>query len=179
MQEQRGFVEQALGRFDALHDNAARHRMQLRILVGREFAPGEDDNRRGRQRFVVTQALQNLEARHVGQPQIEHDTIGGLLLQPRQGGRAGIDRFDVDVVVSKKLGDAELLGRIILDDEQALAAMFDKGLDAGERSLEPFGRRRLVEEGESAAREPVLLVVIQRDDLHRDVARRRVLLELA
>ena len=179
MQEQRGFVEQALGRFDALDDDAARHRVQLRILLGRQFAPGEDDDRHGRQRFVVAHALQHLEARHVGQPQIEHDAIGGLLLQRRQRCRAGIDRLDVDVVVAEKLGDAELLGRIVLDDEQALAARFDKGLDAGERSLEPFGRRRLVEEGESAAREPVLLVVVQRDDLHRDVARRRVLLELA
>ena len=48
-----------------------------------------------------------------------------------------------------------------------------------ERRLEALGRGRLGQEAERAAREAVLPVLVERDDLHRDVAQRRVLLELA
>ena len=51
-------------------------------------------------------------------------------------------------------------------------------LDALERVSEPVGRRRLVHEGERAALETVLALLLDRQDLHRDVARRGVLLQL-
>ena len=86
---------------------------------------------------------------------------------------------DLDVVVAEQLADAHLLGGIVLDDQQALAPRLRVVLDARQRRLEAFGRRRLGHEGEGAAREPVLAVLVERDDLHRDVARERVLLELA
>ena len=52
-------------------------------------------------------------------------------------------------------------------------------LDARQRGVDAFGRRRLGDEGEGAARQRVLAVLVERDDLHRDVPRQRVLLELA
>ena len=54
-----------------------------------------------------------------------------------------------------------------------------KSLMRDKRGFKPFGRGRLVEEREGAARQAVLAVLVQRDDLHRDVPRRRVLLQLA
>ena len=48
-----------------------------------------------------------------------------------------------------------------------------------ERGVDAFGRGRLGDEREGAARQRVLAILVERDDLHRDVARQRVLLELA
>ncbi len=45
VQEQRRLVEQPLRRFDALDHDAARHGVQLRVLLGRQFAAGEDHDR--------------------------------------------------------------------------------------------------------------------------------------
>ena len=45
MQEQRGFVEQALRRFDPFHHDAARHGVQLGVFLRRQFAAGEHDHR--------------------------------------------------------------------------------------------------------------------------------------
>ena len=51
-------------------------------------------------------------------------------------------------------------------------------LDAGQRRLQPLRRRRLGDEGERAARQAVMPVFIQRQHLHRDVPRGRVLLQM-
>ena len=47
------------------------------------------------------------------------------------------------------------------------------------RGFDALRGRRLGDERESAAREAVLAVLVERDDLHRDVPGQRVLLELA
>ena len=62
VQEQRRLVEQALGRFDALDDDAARHGVQLRVLLGRQLAAGEHDDRNVGEARVVAHLLQHLEA---------------------------------------------------------------------------------------------------------------------
>ncbi len=87
VQEQRGFVEQPLRRFDPLDDDAARHRVQLRILLGRQFAAGEDDDRQVGERRVVAHLFEQFEAGHVGQPQVEHDAVGARLAQRRRAPR--------------------------------------------------------------------------------------------
>ena len=48
-----------------------------------------------------------------------------------------------------------------------------------ERVRNALARRRLGHEREGAARKAVLAVLVERDDLHRDVPRERILLELA
>ena len=179
MQEQRGLIEQPLGGFDALDHDAARHGVELRVLLRREFAAGEHHDRHFRERRIGADLLQHLEARHVRQPQVENDAVARLLAQRCERLRAGADRNDLDVVVAEQLGDAHLLGRIVLDDEQTLAARLGVFLDARQRVFETFRRRRLGHERECAARESVPPVLVERDDLHRDVAGCRVLLELA
>ena len=77
VQEQRGLVEQPLGRLDALDHDAARHGVQLGVLLGRQLAAGEHHHRHVATAVVVAHALQHLEARHVGQPQVEHDAVAG------------------------------------------------------------------------------------------------------
>ena len=129
--------------------------------------------------LVAADALQHLEPRHVGQPQVEHHAVARLLGQRGQRRRAGVGDDDVEVVVGQQLLDAQLLGGVVLDDQQPLAARRRVGLDAGDRRLEPFGGRRLVDERERAARQPVLAILVERDDLHRDVPRLGILLQLA
>ena len=101
MQEQRRLVEQALRQFDALDHDAARHGVELRVLLRRQLAAGEHDDRQFASVVVVADALQHLEARHVGQPQVEHDAVGRHLAQRRERLAAGVDGDDVDVVVAR------------------------------------------------------------------------------
>ena len=84
-----------------------------------------------------------------------------------------------DVVVRQQLDDAHLLARVVLDDQQLAHARHGERLEAVERGLEAVGRERLVEVGERAALEAVLALLLDGDDLHGDVARRGVALELA
>ena len=46
-------------------------------------------------------------------------------------------------------------------------------------ALTPFGRGRLVDKGKCAARQRVLAILVQRDDLNRDMPGQRIVLELA
>ena len=80
-------------------------------------------------------ALEHLEARHVGQPQVEHHAVAGLLRERGERRRAGVGGDDVDVVVAEQLADAHLLGGVVLDDQQPLAARRRVRLDAGERGV--------------------------------------------
>ena len=81
--------------------------------------------------------------------------------------------------MAEQLGDAHLLGRIVLDHQQPLAARLAYSLMRASAASHALGRRRLGDERESAARKPVLAVLVERDDLHRNMPRQRVLLELA
>src|SRR6202007_1636088 len=116
-----------------------------------------------REHWIRPDLLQHLEAGHVRQPQVENDTVAWLLTQRSERFRAGADRYDLDVVVAEQLGNTHLLGRIVLDHEQALAARLGVLLDARQRVLEAFLRRRLGDERERAAREPVPPVLVERD----------------
>ena len=138
MQEQRGLVEQPLWRFDALNDDAARHGVKLRILVGRQFTAGEHDNRYVGQRLLAAHAFKHLEAGHVRQAQVEHDAIARILTQDieRFLARAGAD--DLDVVVTEELADAQLLGGVVFDDQQTPAARLRELFDLGQRLGNPF-----------------------------------------
>ena len=95
--------------------------------------------------------------------------------QDRERLSPGAGGDDLDIVVAEQLADAHLLGLVVLDDEQALAARRGIFLDPRQRRVHAFGGRRLGDEREGAARQRVLAILVERDDLHRDVARQRVL----
>ena len=103
----------------------------------------------------------------------------GWFAQRRQRIGAGVGGEDLDVVVAEQFGDAHLLGGVVLHDQQALAPGFGVFLDLRQRRADALGRRRLVDEGERAARQRMLTVFVERDDLHRNVPRQRIVLELA
>jgi hypothetical protein len=60
-----------------------------------------------------------------GKAQIEDRAVVVGLLEA-QGASAGIDDVDVDVVVPEQLANAELLGGVVFNDEEALAVRLEK-----------------------------------------------------
>ena len=102
VQEQRRFVEQALRRLDALDHDAARHRVQLRVLLGGQLAPGEHHHGNVRERNIVADLLEHVEAGHIRQPEIEHDAIARLVAEDRQRVLALAGGDDLDVVVAEQ-----------------------------------------------------------------------------
>jgi hypothetical protein len=179
MQKQGRFVQQPLGRFDTLDHDATGHRMELGVFFRRQLASGKDDDRQVGQRRAVADFFEQVEAGHVGQPQVKHDAIGRVVAQDLERRRARSDRLHVDIVMRHQLGDAELFGQIIFDHEQAFPAWLHEILDAGQCRLQVFGPRRFDHEREGAARQPVLAILVEREYLNRNVPRHRVLLELA
>ena len=125
--------------------------------------------------------FQHFEAGHVRQPQIEHHAIGRLCLAESARPRSPVPT--VAMSISSWPSNSvmlTLLGRIVLDDQQALAPRLRRNvLILVKRGFEALGRGRLGDERECAARKPVLPILVQRHDLHGNVPRVRVLLQLA
>ena len=82
MQEQRRFVEQALGRFDALDHDAARHGVQLGILLGRQLPAGEHHDGNFRQGDIRRGCVRARRSRSC-------PAAGGRARRSRTAGRAG------------------------------------------------------------------------------------------
>ena len=179
MQEEGRFVEQSLGGFDALDHNAACHRVQAGVFFRAQLPTGKYDDRHFRQRLIGAQLLEDFESGHVGQSQIQNHAVSRLPTQSGERISSGTGGFNLDVVVAKQFRDTEQLGRIILDHKQTFAPRSRIFLDASERGLNAFRRRRLGDERECAAREAMVLVLVERDDLYGDMTRQRILFELA
>ena len=123
--------------------------------------------------------FQHLEARHVGQAQVEDHAIAALLAHDIKGFFAGAGVDDFDVVMTEQFVNAHLLGRVVLDDQQTPAAGLRKVLDLRQGVGNAFARGGLGDERKRAARKTVLTILVEGNDLHRDMARERILLELA
>ena len=91
----------------------------------------------------------------------------------------GADAGDFDVFVRKQFNDAGAFGRVVIDHQQLLDARFGEFLNSGQGGFESLGGDGFVQVGESAALKTVLAFLFHGDDLHRDVACGRVLLEMA
>ena len=131
MQEQRRLVEQTLRRFHALDDDAARHGVQPRVLLGRQFLAGEHHDRNIGERRVAPHLVEHLEAGHVRQPQIEHHAIARILAQRGQRVAAGRGIDDLDVVVTEQRVDAHPLGGVVLDHQEPAPPRLGEVLDPG------------------------------------------------
>ena len=179
MKEERRFVEKTLWRLDAFDNDAAGDRTQSRVLLRRQLAAGEHDDRNLHQRIILSNMLKQLEPRHVGQLEIEHDAIGWFLPKNFQSFAAVVGCDDFNVPVAEQLDYALELRRIVLDDKQPLpriAGIFAKPSD---RRLQFVHCCGLVDECKSAARQSMLPILVERDDLHGNVPGARILLQLA
>ncbi len=178
VQEQRGLVEQPLRRTHVLQHDALRHRLQLRLLVRSQILTGEDDHWHVGELRLRVHLREQLEPRHVGQTQVEHDAVERLAAQRIERFAASPYCNDLDVIVSEQLDDRLALDLAILDHQQPLRARGGEGLDSIERGLERVGSRRFDEVRERAVCQSVLTLFLERENLHRDMARRGIELEL-
>ena len=107
------------------------------LLVGGELLAGEDDDRQVVQGRLGLDLLQQLEAGHVGQAQVEHDAVERPVEQRLERLAAGGDGRELDVVVAEQLDDRLPLDVVVLDDQQPLGARGGEVLEAVEGGFEP------------------------------------------
>ena len=91
--------------------------------------------------------------------------------------RAGADGRGLHVAAADQLGDALLRGLVVLDDQQPLDRPVDELVQRRERLAQRLLGGRLGEEVDGAEPEAALPVLVDRDDVDRDVAGGRVVLE--
>src|SRR5581483_12149702 len=98
----------SLGRFHALHHNASSQSVQAGVFLRRQFLTGKDHDRQVVCGRNVTQLLQYVESRHIGETQVEHHAVEGITVDVFDGIVTGTHNRHVDVIVTKQLFDTEL-----------------------------------------------------------------------
>ena len=139
VQEERGLVQQSLRRLDVFQDDALGHRLESRLLIGGEILAGEDDHGDIRQSRLGMDFLQQFEAGHVGQSQVEHHAVERLVEHRLQRLAAGGDGHRLDVFVAQQFDDGLPLDVVVLDDQQPFRAWDGEVFDAVERGLQALG----------------------------------------
>ena len=135
MEEQRGLVQQPLGRLDVLEDDALGHGLEPHLLVVGELLAGEDDDRQILQGGLRLKLLQQFEAGHVRQAQVEHDAVERPVEQGVERLAAGGDGRHLDVLIVEQLDNGLALDVVVLDDQQPLGARGGEVLEALEGRL--------------------------------------------
>ena len=121
----------------------------------REILAGEDDDGHVAQARFGVHLLEQLEAGHVGQAQVEHHAVEGLIEHRLAGPRRPVPTVThLDVLMAQQLHDRLPLDLVVLDDQQSLGARSREFLDAVERCFEALGCRRLNEVRERAMGKP-------------------------
>ena len=88
-----------------------------------------------RQRRLGVDLLQQLEAAHVGQAQVQHHAVEGLRAHRGERLAAGVHGHDLDVLVARAAPRSPAARSVVLDDQQPLGARRGEFLDAVERVL--------------------------------------------
>ena len=123
MQEQRRFVQQPFRRFHALDHDAARQRVQAGIFFGRQFLAGEDDDRQIAQTPECRAGVPAPRSRTCPAGARSSTTQSKDCSSSASSASAPVATTgDVDVVVTQQFANAQLLGGIVFDDQQPLAA---------------------------------------------------------
>ena len=138
VQEERRLVEQPLGRAGVLDDDRLRVALQLRLLAPRQLLARVDDHGQAARPLVGLHLLEQVEARHLRQLQVEHHAVERRLGVER-GERllGGADGDDLDVAVAAdELDDRLPLRLVVVDDEQPADVAVDERLDPAEDLLE-------------------------------------------
>src|SRR4029077_11651323 len=111
-------------------------------------------------RWSITETFQHLESTHVREAQINYHAVIRLLRDRGESfGTSGSNR-DLDIFVAEEFANAELLGGIVFNDEQALETWRGVFLDAAECGFQPFAGGGLGDERECAARQTVLAIFV-------------------
>ena len=173
VQEQRGLVEQPLGRLHVLQHDALGHRLEprparravrslpVKTTTGTSASAGSACSCSSSSKPVMSGRRRSSTTQSNGC--VEH-------APPAPRRRVPTAAISMSSWPSSSTIDVAL-DVVVLDHQQPLGARRGEVLDAVERRLQAGGGRRLDEVGERAVRQAVLALLLERDDLHRDVAR--------
>ena len=173
MQEERGVLEQPLRRVDAaLEDDRLRVLLQPLLLVVGQLLAGVDDDRQVAIARLRLDLLDQAHAVVARQHQIDDHAVelAGVERRQRLLGRAHGRDLDV-VALADQLDDALALVVVVLDQQQLPHRSIEERRDVLERRLQRLAADRLLEVGERAQRGAAPRELVDRDHVHRDVAR--------
>jgi hypothetical protein len=119
-----------------------------------------------------------VEARHAGQPEVQHHAIEGLRLQRRQGFLGAAHGIGHHVAVSDQLDDAPPLHLVVLDHQQPPDAALEELVNAAQRLVQCLAVGGLAQVGDGARVEAAALFVVRRDHVHGNVPGEGIVLQL-
>ena len=159
------FVEQPLGRFDAFDHDFSALRSQAIFFVSGQLFSGVDDDR-SRRSDRIRCICSRLRSPSVWQSKSSTAQSNGRF---RIASRASLPVAAVRCRFPRiqQLTDAELLRACVLPT----SSLFRLGVENSRRRVRACSSASsspALDESERAARESVLLIVVQRDDLYRD-----------
>ena len=171
MEQQGGFIEQAFRRADILDDNALGQLPELGLLFLEQIPGGVNNDRNGAQVRLILELLQQLDAGHIGQAQVEHDAIEPLRVKRVERLFARGRHGGLHVAVADQLAHVHLLSLVILHQQQVLHWALQKTLQCVKGGLEVLFVIGFFEIAKGALGQGRLRVLIHCNYLHRDVAR--------
>ena len=117
MQEQRRFRQQPLRRAGFLDDNRIGYLLKMLFFFPRQFLSGVDDDRKVITSKIRLQLLDQLEAGHVGQFQIQHHAVKSLVLQNVQCFLTGGHCRGFNIAIPDQLNHAHALNVVVLNHQ--------------------------------------------------------------
>ena len=126
VQEQRRLIEQSLRRLHPLETMLLALRRSSLCSASVSSRPVNTTIGISLHSAVQLHPIEQLEAGHVGQAQIEHDAVETALPSSSSASAPVPAERDCDVVVIEQLADAQLFRRIVLDHQQLPHARLGK-----------------------------------------------------
>ena len=178
VQEQRRLVEQPFVGAFGLEDDAVGVLAQPRFLVAGQVLAGVDHHRHRLVGVVAVQPLEQFEAAHVRQGQVQNHAVVDGFTEGFQRRLAAGDGGDLHALLVEQLADAFMLDGAVLHHQQAPHIGLDGGLDLGEGAEHLLLADRLGEEVDGAQIERLLALVLAGQKVHRNILGAGVRLEL-
>ena len=177
VEEQGRLIDQMLQRPGVLDDGRLGHLLESVLLLPGEVPPRVDDDPEVLRVDVPLDRLQELEAVHVGQVQVEHHAVERPGPQGLEGLGGRPDGGDADVGVADRGGDVAALDLVVLHDQQLPDPALQETFDGGEGIVQRLLAHGLLEEGKRPQPDPALPAIVHRDHVDGDVAGGRVVLQ--
>ena len=178
VEEQRGLVQQPLGRARVLDHHRLGQPPKLGLLPLGELLAGVDDGRQLAQADLTLDPGDELEAGHVRQAEVEHHAVERLALQRLERLLAGADRRGLRR--RRRRSAPTMLCRCASSSSTTSSRLTGRSTNSCS-VVERVGERllggRLGQEVDGAEPEAALPVLLDRDDVHRDVPGGRVVLQ--
>ena len=120
MQKQCSLIQQPFRRLHSFDHHAARQRCSRASSSGDSSFPVNTTTGKSFRFWRFAQALQDFEARHIGQAQVQHDAVERLLFDRGERFGAGGGDRNINVVMTQQFANTELLRRVVFHNQQVV-----------------------------------------------------------